>query len=569
LINVHSLLAAEFVQLVSFYKPLLILVVFVPWAWLISSKLEKDARYFHLNHRRWNGIYLGTGFVALAAMLLIPLTFWITWPIGIVILLGPLYAYKQVRNQAVPEAQRFALTGEGLSAKLHSRRQSRASEGALIQFIDHQGQKRDVPLKDDAQYLVHMVAEDLIGPALAARATEVRLEVGSSGAVVSQTVDGVRFKRDPVQVESGLRLIDYFKEMAGLNVEDRRRRQAGEFGMVGAEGEVSLSITTHGSSSAQLLTLQFNLATKLRKPFDGLGLLRAQLEGLRTFEPAHNRHGVVLIGAPRGHGLTTSAYAFVARHDAYTSNIKTLEHEVQSRIDGVDHVQFDPSNPDVDYATNLQSMLRRDPDIMLTAQITDRETAAVVAEAGMQGPLMYVPQRAGSISEQVIAWVKLVGDLKTAAASLRAATNQRLLRTLCANCRQAYQPTAEQLQKMNLSTKKVSQLYRPGGKVQLKNKIENCPVCGGTGYLGQTGVFEVLIVDDEVKRYLTAGDLKGALSHARRNKMIYLQEAALSKVISGETSIEEVIRVTAPSRSNAAGSSSRAPKPQVDAAPAT
>ncbi len=567
--NVDSLLAAESVQLVSFYKPLLIFVVFVPWAWLISSKLEKDARYFHLNHRMWNGVHLGAGVLALAAMLLIPVTFWITWPIGIVILLGPLFAYKQIRNQAVPEAQRFALTGEGLSAKLHSRRQSRASEGALVRFVDHKGQERDVPLKAGAQYLVHMLAEDLIGPALSDRATEVRLEVGSSGAVVSQTVDGVRFKRDPVQVESGLRVIDYFKEMAGQNDEDRRRRQAGEFGMLGAEGEVSLSITTQGSSSAQLLTLQFNRATKLRKPFDGLGLLRAQLEGLRTFEPAHNRHGVVLIGAPRGHGLTTSTYAFVARHDAYTSNIKTLEHEVLARIDGVDHVQFDPSNPDVDYATNLQSILRRDPDIVLTAQIADRETAVVVAEPNMQGPLLYVPQRAGSISEQVVAWVKLVGDLKTAAASLRAVINQRLLRTLCTNCRQAYQPTAEQLQKMNLSAKKVRQLYRAGGKVQLKNKIETCPVCGGTGYLGQTGVFEVLIVDDEVKRYLTAGDLKGALSHARRNKMIYLQEAALSKVISGETSIEEVIRVTSPARSDAPGSSSRAPQPQVDPAPAT
>ena len=92
--NVHSLLAAESVQLVSFYKPLLIFVVFVPWAWLISSRLEKDARYFHLNHRMWNGIYLGAGVLALAAMLLIPLTFWITWPIGIVILLAPLFAYK-------------------------------------------------------------------------------------------------------------------------------------------------------------------------------------------------------------------------------------------------------------------------------------------------------------------------------------------------------------------------------------------------------------------------------------------------------------------------------------------
>ena len=108
-----------------------------------------------------------------------------------------------------------------------------------------------------------------------------------------------------------------------------------------------------------------------------------------------------------------------------------------------------------------------------------------------------------------------------------------------------------------------------GGKVQLKNKIESCPVCGGTGYLGQTGVFEVLIVDDEARRYLSAGDLKGALSHARRNKMIYFQEAALSKVISGETSIEEVIRVTSPARKNTSGSSSRAPTPQVDPAAAT
>ena len=87
--------------------------------------------------------------------------------------------------------------------------------------------------------------------------------------------------------------------------------------------------------------------------------------------------------------------------------------------------------------------------------------------------------------------------------------------------------------------------------------------------MGQTGVFEVLIVDDEVKRYLTAGDLKGALSHARRNKMIYLQEAALSKVVSGETSIEEVIRVTSPASNDAAGSSSRAPQPQVDPAATT
>ncbi len=567
--NVHSLLAAESVQLVSFYKPLLLFVVFLPWAWLVSSKLEKDARYFQLNHVMWNSIHLSAGVLALAAMLLIPVTFWLSWPIGLIVLYTPIYVYKQVRNKAVPESQQFALTGEGISAKLQSRKQSRASERALVQFTDHKGRKRDVPLKNDDLFLVHLLAEDLVGPALAARATALRLEVGSNGTVVRQTVDGVKYKRDAVDAESALRLIDYLKEMSGLNVEDRRRRQTGNFAMQGAEGEVKLSITTQGSSSAQILTIEFDRAAKLRKPFDGLGLLPTQLDSLATFEAEHNRHGIILIGAPRGNGLTTSAYAFVARHDAYTSNIKTLEHTVLARIDGVDHVQFDASNPDIDYASNLQSILRRDPDVVLTDDITDRETAAVVAEPGHKGPLLYVPKRANSISEQIIAWVKLVGDLKTATSALLAVTNQRLLRTLCANCRQAYQPSAEQLQKMNLPAKKVRQLYRAGGKVEVKNKIESCPVCGGTGYLGQTGVFEVLIVDDEARRYLTAGDLKGALSHARRNKMIYLQEAALSKVIGGETSIEEVIRVTAPAQKNTSGSSSRAPTPQVDPAPAT
>ena len=108
--NVHSLLAAESVQLVSFYKPLLIFVVFVPWAWLISSKLEKDARYFHLNHRMWNGIHLSAGVLALAAMLFIPPTLWISLLIGIVIPVGPLCLLQQICHYPVPAVHRFPWT---------------------------------------------------------------------------------------------------------------------------------------------------------------------------------------------------------------------------------------------------------------------------------------------------------------------------------------------------------------------------------------------------------------------------------------------------------------------------
>ena len=191
--------------------------------------------------------------------------------------------------------------------------------------------------------------------------------------------------------------------------------------------------------------------------------------------------------------------------------------------------------------------------IVLVAEVKDHDTAKNAVDPGIQGPLLYIQQPLPSISDQIRDWVKKVGDVKDATKALRAVTNQRLLRSLCPNCRQAYQPTPEQLRKLNLPAKKVSQLYRASGKVQVKNKIEDCPICKGTGYLGQTAAFEVFIVDDEARKLLAAGDLKAALSHARRNNMFYLQEAALSKVIAGETTLEEVVRVTAPTGSGSAG----------------
>lgn len=535
------------VFLLSWVKAILILLPFIPWAWLVSTKLEKDARYFHLNVKMWNGIYLASAAAALAVMLLIPGTvhiFWITWPLGILILAAPLMAYLHLRNQQVPESKRFTISAETLTSKLDARKQARASRDAAIQFTDASGKPRDMPLKEQPLHEVHMLAEDLIGPSLAARATRVELAVSPSGCVVSQTIDGVRYKREPFPVEAAIRLIDYLKDIAGLDVEDRRRQQAGDFKLSGPNGLVEVRAVTAGSSNSQLIRLEFDRANRLVKPFDALGLLPNQMEALSALDESHNRHGVVLIGAPSGHGLSTTAYSLLSRHDAYTSNIKTLEHDVEVLLDGVDHVEWDPTNPEIDYATNLQSILRRDPDIVLVSKDLDTDAARVVIEPGMQGPLIYVPLVSPSVAEQIRQWVKMVGDVKQAVKPLRIVMNQRLLRSLCPSCRQGYQPSTEQLRKLGLPEGKVSQLYRPSGKVQVKNRIENCPVCGGTGYLGQTGAFEVMTVDDEGRNILATGDLKAALAHARRNKMIYLQEAALSKVISGETSIEEVIRVT-------------------------
>jgi general secretion pathway protein E len=545
--------------LVSWWKMLLMLPPFFAWAWLIATKLDKDARYFHLNHRMWNAIHLGAGVAALAAMLFIPI-FWLSWPVGVMILLGPVLVYWHIRNNAVPENQKYYLSSEGLGAKLTARAQARASKQALIQFTDAKGQDRKVPLKDDPLFTVHMQAEDLLGPALAARASRVELLIGQSGGLIRQTIDGIQCKRGTIPTEAALRLMDYLKDIGGLDVADRRRRQAGEFKLRAPGTTTEVNIVAAGSSSGQTVRLDLDRSNRLHKPFDGLGLLAAQLEALRVFEQPHERHGIILVGAPNGHGLTTTAYSFVSRHDAYTSNVKTLEREIMLTLMGVDQVQWDPNNPDIDYATNLQSILRRDPDIVLTAELTDSESAKVAADPGMKGPLIYIQQALPTIADQIRDWVKKVGDLKESSRALRAVTNQRLLRSLCPNCRQPYQPTAEQIRKLNLPQGKVKQLYRASGKVQVKNKIEDCPVCGGTGYLGQTAAFEVLIVTDEIRKDLSNGDLKAALAHARRNNMFYIQEAALSKVVNGETDLDEIVRVTSPSKAGTGGGGGAPPK---------
>jgi general secretion pathway protein E len=485
---------------VSPWKMALFFLPFMAWGWLIATKLDKDARKYRLNPTVWNSVHLAAGVAALAAMLFIPI-FWASWPVGMGILLTPILIYWRVRNEAVEEHEQFYLSGATIAERLESRRIKKAARGAVIHFSNHSGTELPAPMKDEPLYEIHMLAEDVFGPALEEHAGRIELLVTPKGTAVTFTIDGMKLKREPMSAEHGLQVCDYVKELAGLDIEDRRKRQRGTCKVFGEESKHELTVTTSGSSGGQMLRADVDLSKQIDRPFKKLGLLGSQVELIQATVESHDRHGIILIGAPQGHGLTTTCYAMLGRHDAYIANIKSLEREVLLQLDGPDQIQFDPTNPDVDYPTNLQSILRRDPDVVLVDEIRDNESATIIAESGLDGPLIYVPQVQPSIVEQIRAWVKLVGDVKEATRSLRLVINQRLVRKLCSNC-------------------------------------------NGSGYTGITAAFEVFSIDPEIRTVLGTGDLKAALALARRNKMVYLQEAAMSKVVSGETSVEEVIRVT-------------------------
>ena len=386
--------------IVGWWWALLMYVPFIPWAWLISAKLDKDARYYHFNHRLWNGIHLGCGAAAVLAMVLVPIP-GLSVFVGMLLLTTPVLIYWKYRNSNVPDGEQYYLTSESLQSRMQQRKQARASRAAVLTFSNGKGAEVTTPLRDDPLYDTHILAEDLIGPSLEARATRIHLGIGQNGTVVAHTIDGVKYKREPLAQESAVAVMDLVKSFAGLDIEDRRRRQTGQFRVQGTGPNHRIDIDVSGSSNGIIMTLYVDRAQQLSKPLDGLGLLPAQLDVVRSLDEPQNRSGIVLVGAPPGQGLTTTCYSLLSGHDAYTANIKTLERQIERRLDGVDHLMFDPNNPEVDYATQLQSILRRDPDIVLAGQVKDADVATVAVEPGRDGPLIYVAQPLATLAEQI------------------------------------------------------------------------------------------------------------------------------------------------------------------------
>ncbi len=527
------------VILISPWKPLLVFVTFVAWAWLASTHLEKDAKAAHLNSQNWNAAFAISASLGLVVML-IGDSFYIFYPIGVAIMLAPILLYWKVRNEAVSEEHKFKLGTDGLKAAMEQRKVAKAHKQVSLHFDGKKGAV-DIPDKETSAYEVYITAEEYIHEALSNRASRLELYLTSKGCQSQYLVDGFPTKQEPMPAELGAKVLALFKEMSGADPKDVRRKQSGTFDVTGDVPSTTVTMTSSGSSSEHFVRLDFNRAESVMRDWASIGMLTKQRELLDQLKNEEQRHGVVLIGGSKQSGVTTTGYSILSQHDAYLCNIVTLEQEVIGSLEGITH--NDVASIDQPYATQLQTIIRRDPEVILAADLNDAESARMAAKPGREGPLIFVSMSSSSMSELISKWAAMVADPRQAFDGLQAVVFQRLARRLCENCRVAYKPS-EDLGKQGLPVDSVEQLYRQGGQVEHKNKVIECPVCSGKGYVGQVGIFETLFLDRDTRKHLIAGDLKGALAHAKRNKRyIRMQEAAWSKVAEGDTSLEEFARV--------------------------
>ena len=281
---------------------------------------------------------------------------------------------------------------------------------------------------------------------------------------------------------------------------------------------------------------------------------------------------------PRDNGRTTLMYSVLKRHDAYINNVQTVEIDPQTALEGVRGNKFDAQSDAAlpagatgpEFATLVRSIMRRDPQVVGVAELPDAATAKEVSRADLERARVYLSFNAPDAVAGVQAWAKMVGDQRAAGECLHGVIAGKLLRKLCTNCRVAYPPAPDMLKKLGIPEGKVTQLFKKGGQVLIKNKPEVCPVCAGSGYYGQDGVYEVCLFGKEERDLVAAGNLSGLKAAMRKRNVPTIQQVAIRKAVDGITSVEEVMRITtgdtpaAPS-AGAAPAAPAAPKPAAKA----
>jgi type II secretory ATPase GspE/PulE/Tfp pilus assembly ATPase PilB-like protein len=516
-------------------------------AWLlVANWVAADIRRLRVEFTIWGGLVLGGGLVGFLLLMVIP---W--YILGLVVALlcagGSIAAYISFRNGRVPAEQRVTMASirAGIRNGLARRGGQKTDEEEIdwpkrVLFLDPAGRVRVLEPPDDEQRLGYPLACRFLHEAAWRRASDVYVLPAGPQCTVRVRIDGVLSELAPIDRRDGQRIIAFLKGVAGLDVSNRRRPQSGNCRVHLLDKTIELRIRTAGTTEGERFEARLLEPGALLR-LGSLGLDERMLASCRKM--GELRRGLIAVIGPSGSGLTTTLYALLKEHDAFQFNIHSLEAPRLMDLDNVTQEDFDDQGATVTFARQFQSILRKDPDIVLLGQLPDAETARLAMQAVKAGKKIFAGMAADDTFEALGRLIDMADSADLVADSLVALLAQRLLRKLCANCKEAYRPPPELLAKINLQAE---QFYRPTGKVvdEDGNRVD-CPKCQGTGYVGRTGVFELLVMTSPLRELLRKGaSAKQIKDECRRTGMLYLQENALAKVVEGATSIKEVLRTT-------------------------
>jgi type II secretory ATPase GspE/PulE/Tfp pilus assembly ATPase PilB-like protein len=500
---------------------------------------------------QWNLGLIGVLLLMLVVWVTMP-SFFIALPVNLLIAGGFIFYYNMARVKALGESASLFTNISGLMGKAgEERARRRNAKQVQLTYLRKDDSPVELPAADDPLAAGLAAADEVVIQALVRRAEQVELVPGNNATyALTYLVDGVPYNQPAMErtvAESALQAV---KVVSGLQAEERRRPQSGRFKTRDAAGVVTIwTANTSGSTAGERLTLIANEKGRWDLKLDALGFSSDQLKDVKSITA--DTQGVVLVTSPKGHGRTSTLYGMVRQHDAFMNSVATLETNPQAEIEGSTLTKFD-GRGDVTFSKALSSIFLKDPNVVMVSQLPDSATGDIISryvnDTSGNTHRVYVGLGAGDTLGALELWMSLNTDKAAAADALRLVIAQRLVRILCPTCKIPYQPDEDTLKKLNLPIGRNLQSFKANTApiVDKKGTPIICPDCNGMGFRGRTGIFEVLVVNDEMKKAIKANANQNQIkSIARKNNMILLVEHGVRKFASGITAIKEVTRVLA------------------------
>jgi len=401
----------------------------------------------------------------------------------------------------------------------------------LNQLADAMPEPEDLlESKDDAPVI--RLINAMLTEAVRTGASDVHIEPFESRLSVRYRVDGVMQKLlDPPREIAPL-IISRLKVMAKLDIAERRLPQDGRIALVVAGRPVDIRVSTLPSGQSERVVLRLLDKQAGRLDLQHLGMPdEAHASLVNTLSLSH---GIILVTGPTGSGKTTTLYAALSRLNTTRQSILTIEDPVEYFIDGIGQTQVNKA-VDLDFATGLRAILRQDPDIVMVGEIRDVETADIAVQASLTGHLVLSTLHTNTAVGAVTRLRDMGVEPFLLASSLVGLVAQRLVRMLCTHCKRAAgTPTHAELKILRATVSQATNVHVPHG----------CEKCNHTGYIGRTGVYEVVEVDETMRTMIHDGVSEHDLENYARTRNPGIQDDGARLVLEGRTSIEEVLRVT-------------------------
>ncbi len=426
--------------------------------------------------------------------------------------------------------QLLGQTYQGDSAEAMQAMEDLGDDMDLLRLAEEIPETEDLLENEDDAPMIKLI-NALLTEAIKENASDIHIETFEKDLKVRFRVDGVLREVIAPSRQLAPLLVSRIKVMGKLDIAEKRIPQDGRIALKIANRAVDVRVSTMPSSHGERVVLRLLDKQAGRLDFTRLGMPEVIMYQLSDI--LHKPHGIILVTGPTGSGKTTTLYAGLTMLNSQSRNILTVEDPVEYLLDGIGQTQVN-SKVDMTFARGLRAILRQDPDVVMVGEIRDLETAQIAVQASLTGHLVLSTLHTNTAIGAVTRLVDMGVEPFLLSSSMLGVLAQRLVRRLCNHCKVQVQATEKECELLGFDSDSPPIIYRP----------EGCAECKNLGYSGRQGIYELLLIDDEIRTMIHNGVSEQEIEQYARRYSPSIREDGRNRVLDGSTSVEEVLRVT-------------------------